>query len=282
MRIVLVASLLGVVFSAGTGRTGQSHAAITSKGGLMRQHRDFRDPWSWVVGDSWQGVIFHGATSPKKSVPVKLCMIHRENEPRDVLCLFAGDSEGALLKSFEASSEWVLEERAEHSAAHRPANYSLRLVAPQYPTPDDEGNGASSCTVSMDRATCCLSSRLPINLGNKGRVNACEVAVGGGGMNTGNVDCLTTAVRECELDTAMGDSTQGWTFVGNRLMQRGNCLTRVDKAYLNDLYSLSVQPCAKQASSDMGQQQQWFLHQHRTEDSTWEMVDPNQRDEKSA
>lgn len=221
-----------------------------------------------------------GATSPKHSVPIKFCMVLRETEPINALCLFAGDSEGVVLKSMIDASEWQLEERQWNS--HRPANYTIRLHWPTengdpYPTPDDLGEEASGCETNSERETCCLDSRLPIELGNAGRKVACSTASVDGGGLPGNPDCFTASLRQCEVTTEMGDTSFGWTFTENRLMQRGNCLTRVDEPYLDEIYSMSVQPCAEAEDSELGEQQHWNLHMKRQEESGWELVEPQQR-----
>jgi len=282
MRAVLVAASLALAIAAGE----ESHAAIMSNGGLMRQQRASAKggepvaPWSWVIGDSWEGVAMVGATSPKHSVPLKFCMVHRELYPQDVLCLFAGDSEGVVLKSMIDASEWTLEERQWNP--HRPANYTLRLrynanEGDPFPTPDDKGEEAAGCEANEERTTCCLDSRLPVSLGNAGRDVACSTAMQDGGGLPGNPDCLTTAVRQCEVTTFDGDTSMGWTFMENRLAQRGDCLTRVMEPYLDEIYSISVQPCAEAEDSELGELQHWNLHMKRQVDSDWELVDPQER-----
>jgi len=274
MQAIIVAASLAVALSAETGATGKSKTAITSNGGLMRQQREREPvaPWGWSVGDSWEGVGFRGATAPKKSVPLKFCMIHRDHIPYDTLCLFAGDSEGVVLKSFVDASEWQLLERQWNS--HRPSNYTIRLIGPEFPTPDDLGDEAAGCEVNTNKQTCCLTSRLPVESGNDGRMEFCSTAATGGGGMPSNPDCLTTVVRQCEVTTTDGDTSMGWTFIDHRLMQRGSCLTRIDENYLEDAYSLSVQPCVDDELSPDGQRQYWNVHMKPQEAGDWQLVDP--------
>jgi len=275
MRVVLFAASLTAAFSVETGRTGKSNTAITSNGELLRQQRMSSKqpvaPWGWSIGDSWEGIAFKGATAPKKSVPIKFCQIHREMRPIDTLCLYAGNSEQMTLKSFLDASEWGLEERQWNS--HRPSNYSVRLIGPEFPEAGNEGQGGAGCEVNLNKQTCCLDSRLPVELGNKGRDTSCDPASTGGGGEPGNIDCYTTVMRQCEVFTTDGDTTMGWTFMSNRLAQRGDCLTRTDTAFLEEAYSVSVQPCVEDALSELGQRQVWHVHQKINPDSGWAIVD---------